>query len=410
MSKRKLLYLTTAATLAIALSSLSTMACKKMTNISVNKSWFTEENSEFFSFVFNDYNNKIAELIKEINEKLALTNNVEKKNELKSQIKQLNESYKKNIAVKFEPDNANIGKEMLKGNSDFGVLTTTLFNSQNYKKDLTPIIQTLTRGFKFDLNNFQAKYQDGKNDQLINIAKTAEAEFLQKPYNLWEKNEYGWNGIIYEKFYANKNENVDYYRGLIMIQGTDLELKEIKEAWENKNWNKFRDFGIIIGNKGSGSKYIAQEALFKKHFNLEGNKFESFDKDRLKHGEKYISGKARDIAKGAYKKYHIVFDELGSFAYTFNEKHGKKTKYYTPEDANVKINFLTVTEAIKYNVFVTSNKTFNKTQRDLLAKSFFEIWKNGKDSYGPSVGFNGYKIITNFEKEVIEPYENLFKI
>jgi len=68
----------------------------------------------------------------------------------------------------------------------------------------------------------------------------------------------------------------------------------------------------MTGKENSASKYLLQEQLFKKHFNLPNNEFTSFALDRQKNPNKYKIDKAKNLSKGENKNYHIVFDELGS--------------------------------------------------------------------------------------------------
>ncbi|WP_412031734.1 ABC transporter thiamine pyrophosphate-binding lipoprotein p37/Cypl [Metamycoplasma buccale] len=356
------------------------VSCTSYLNFSVNAPWDKNLDPSFFTEIVKEYN------------KLKNENEVTKKwkNE--------------NANVSFIEENNDIAQNIIKGASDIGVMTSYLFNSSSHKKNLIPILQTLTHAFKFD--KFFSKYKNGlSNDPLVEIAKKAEEMFNRKKFSDWDKKEYEWDGSKYKYFYDEKSL-VDFYRGLVMIRGNEKILKEIKKAWENKDWNTFRNFGIVTGKKTSGSKYILQQALFKKHFNKEGNRFTSFEEDRLNHKDKYKEGRARDIGKGELKNYHIMFDDLGSFAYTNNQKNNKKLDYYSPENKEEKIEFLTVTEPLKYNVFVAS-KFLNEIKRKLLAKAIYNVWKNNLDSYGPRVGFNGYRIIQNPDLEVIKPYEDL---
>jgi len=122
------------------------------------------------------------------------------------------------------------------------------------------------------------------------------------------------------------------------------------------------------GSSSSGSKYLLQEALFKKHFNLKGNEFKSFLEDKQGNEVKYIKGKIKNIGKGAFSKYHIVFDDLGSFAYT----HSKGSAIYKLDDKNSKIEFLTVTEPLKYNIFATSSN-IPKELREIIANAMVEV-------------------------------------
>ncbi|AZG68652.1 ABC transporter thiamine pyrophosphate-binding lipoprotein p37/Cypl [Mycoplasma struthionis] len=321
--------------------------------------------------------------------------------------KRFNEKTNSNATynVNFQQANADLASNILKGSSDVAVLTSGLYNASNNASELIPIVQTMTRALSFDLDSSK-RYSDGSdNDELVKIAKKAEALFLEKPYSEWNDEEYKWNGSLYQKFYAPADTSVDFYRGLVMIQGTNEELTKIKEAWKNKDWNTFRNFGIVLGDKDSSSKYILPQALFKKHFNKKGNEFSGFEVDKIEHSNKYNTGNIKDIGKGSLADFHIVFDDLGSFGYTHNIKGNEKLNYYKPDNSNAKIEFLTVTDPLKYNVFVTS-KRMSKDLRDALANSIIETWKANEDDYGFKVGFNGYKIINDYQTEVIKFYKD----
>ncbi|MGX9339248.1 ABC transporter thiamine pyrophosphate-binding lipoprotein p37/Cypl [Mycoplasma sp. 1890] len=307
------------------------------------------------------------------------------------------------IKVRYVSANNDIASIVRKKTSNVAIITTPLF-IRNNDQNIIPILQTMTRAFKFD-KNFNDSYSDGSNtDKLRIIAAKLQKLFNKKSYTAWTDEEYSWNGNIYEYFYAKNNELVEYYRGIIMIQGTNEEREQIKKAWDNKDWNTFRNFGIVTGKESSGSKYILQEALFKKHFNLENNKFNSFAEDKIKNIEKYTQGEAKNIANGSLKKYHIVFDEMASFAY----RNNKRGKFYTPDDENVKIEFLTATDPLKYNVVVVNKDDFNTEQINYLKNIIIDLWRKNEDDYGPTVGFNGYKIINDVDKEVIQPYNKIF--
>ncbi|WP_045433585.1 ABC transporter thiamine pyrophosphate-binding lipoprotein p37/Cypl [Metamycoplasma canadense] len=379
MKKINLFLLSMGTIISIPLTIIS--CSKKNFNFAVNQLWSGKTDFNFFNLVSKEFN------------------------------KQRNTSYKPNI--KLISENNNIIDLIKKGSSNIAFITTILYMSEylkNKNTNILPIIQTQTRAFNFD-KNFNDRYSDGlENDKLRLIAKKAQDLFEKKPYLDWTDDEYKWNGQIYEYFYANNDELVDFYRGIIMIHGNKQQLAKIKKAWNNKDWNTFRNFGFLTGKKTSGSKYIAQQSLFKKHFNLENNKFTSFEEDKINHSEKYIEGKARDIGKGQFKNFHIVFDELGSFAYTKNKNENKEKKYYTLENSEEKIEFLTVTEAIKYNVLAVNKNAFNSEEIETLKEIIIKLWKDKKDDYGQNVGINGYKKIGNFENEVVEPFLKFFKI
>lgn len=374
--KNKRIFLLT--NLLLPIPSFFSIACtKNVFTFSINKPWSTNKlNFKFFDNIIKEYNN------------LLKNNNL-------SNVKKYNISYKN--------DNNDLAQELIKGSATLASITSSLFYRN--KEHLSPLLQTLTYAFKFDLDGNKYYSSNNNGDDLIKIAKEAQKMFETKKFNNWGHSEYEWDGSKFNYFYSK--DLIDFYRGNIMMWGNKSTIERIKKAWVEKDWNTFRNFGIMTGKENSASKYLLQEQLFKKHFNLPNNKFTSFALDRQKNPNKYKTDKAKNLSKGENKNYHIVFDELGSFAYTNNKKNNKQLDYYSCENPEDKIEFLTVTNPIKYNVLATSNSLSQK-KRELLAKAIYNIWKNGYDDYGKTVGFNGYKIIKNYYKEVIEPYKRVF--
>ncbi|TPE57192.1 alkylphosphonate ABC transporter substrate-binidng protein [[Mycoplasma] falconis] len=356
---------------------------EKEITFAVNKPWYGDTKADFFNKVIENFNSSI--------------DNDKDKLELKK--------------VNYLLENIDTANNLIKGASNIATLTSLMFNQNS--SNLVPIVQTMTKAFKFD-KDINVYYKNGlQEDGLRKIANKVQEMFDIKPYIEWNNEQMQWNGSIYQYFYDENNELVDFYRGIIMLQGNQETIDQIKKAWDEKDWNTFRNFGIVIGKQDSASKYILPELLFKKHFNLANNKFNGFKLDQIENSSKYITGKPRDIGRGALSKFHIVFDDLGSFAYTKNyRKQGDQiiiNNYYTPEDKDAKIHFLTATEPMKYNVFATL-KSFNQNSRIKLANSIVNVWRNGQDDYGYRVGFNGYKVIQNPDEEVIKPYLKLFEI
>lgn len=308
--------------------------------------------------------------------------------------------------VSFVESGNDLAKNLVKGASEVAILTPKAFYDNKSRNSLVPFIQTLTQAFKFEKENSYYKNGNENDDDLRKLASEAQKFFEKEKFVDWDDSKYDWDGAKYRHFY-DLNKTIDFYRGMVMIWGDAQTRAEIKKAWDEKDWNTFRNFGIVTGKKTSASRYKLQEALFRKHFNKAGNKFTSFSEDMLKHADKYQQGDGHNISKGSLSKYHIVFDEFGSFAYKHNTYKGRKLDYYSTENANEKIEFLTATEALKYNMFV-AEKSIGQKIIDLLAKAVLNTHKNGKDNYGPRVGFNGYKIIEDIQKEVIKPFEKVF--
>ncbi|PZV99958.1 ABC transporter thiamine pyrophosphate-binding lipoprotein p37/Cypl [Metamycoplasma auris] len=361
----------------------SNKAIKKELRFAVNKPWFGKQDGHnFFKQIIEEYNKKTKQ--------------------------------ESTIKVTYAGENNDLAGTIAKGTNNIAVITTPLYIKQyknKHMENIVPILQTATRAFKFDTEDMgQIKYKDGKEtDPLRELAKKAHTLFAAKKYTEWKDDEYKWNGSIYEHFY-DTNGIVPHYRGVVMIHGDKDTRDKIKKAWEEKDWNTFRNFGIVTSSEDSGSKYILQEQLFKRHFGKD--KFESFKKDKLKANAKYISSgkdaKPRNIGQGSIKEYHIVFDDLGSFAHTHNSKDGKPNKFYSPE-GNSEIEFLTVTEALRYNVIAVDKKVFNDEEIKVLQDVIINLAKDKKDDYGPTVGFNGYIKINNVENDVIKPYNEIFK-
>ncbi|VEU78575.1 High affinity transport system protein p37 precursor [Metamycoplasma arthritidis] len=308
--------------------------------------------------------------------------------------------------VAFVESGNDLANNLVKGASNVAILTPTVFYNNKDRDSVVPFIQTLTKAFNFEKEN--SYYKNGKEneDDLRKLAATAQKAFEAKKYLEWDDQSYGWDGTKYTRFY-DLNKTIEYYRGVVMIWGNEDTKTKIKKAWDEKDWNTFRNFGIVTGKKTSASKYKLQEALFKKHFTKKGNEFTSFGEDMLKNADKYQQGDGHNISKGSLSKYHIVFDEFGAFAYKHNSYKGKKLDYYSTNNEDEKIEFLTTTEAMKYNMYV-AKKSLDQKTIDLLAKAIINVHKNGKDNYGPRIGFNGYKQIKDIKQEVIDPFEKLF--
>ncbi|CRH25633.1 High affinity transport system protein p37 precursor [Chlamydia trachomatis] len=69
---------------------------------------------------------------------------------------------------------------------------------------------------------------------------------------------------------------------------------------------------------------------------------------------------------------------------------------------------LIVTNPIPYDVGVF-RKSVNQLEQNLIVQTFINLAKNKQDTYGPLLGYNGYKKIDNFQKEIVEVYEKAIK-
>ncbi|MDZ7293188.1 ABC transporter thiamine pyrophosphate-binding lipoprotein p37/Cypl [Mycoplasmopsis pulmonis] len=309
-----------------------------------------------------------------------------------------------NFTIKHQDDSGLVVQGLQTGTDDFGIanVTETVTRQDSESKKLLSKLHTLTRAFKFD-KDANAKYVNGQNDDpLRKIATDTNAIFNKEPlYNNWTREAQKWDGKKYEFLYSNPDDLVSFYRGILFIHGTESDLNQIKKAWNEKNWDTFRNFGIIsTDNTNSSGKYLLQESLIRKHFNL-GQNF-TLATDKLNHPSKYKVGRGRDIGQDA--NFKIAFDEEGSFAWTENKKDGKR---YTSKIENGKVEVLTATERLPYDIG-SFRKDFDEKQANLIVQTFINLGKSGKDSFGPFVGYNGYKSIANFDEEVRKIFNNAY--
>lgn len=290
-------------------------------------------------------------------------------------------------------------KDLIENHSvSFAFLTYFSILSNDFYKSSFPMIQTLTDAFIFDLDS-NLNYVDGsENDPLVKIAKNMQnlsfGENYQYPFSSWKTNKndslnYDWNGIRYNKFYA-KDKKIDFYRGMIVLSNTQENIKKAKKAWNEKNWNDFRNQGIITGNIDSFGNYELQENLIKKHFNLP-NDFKLIN-DKKDHQDKYDIDPYGTQKIGKSKKFTIHFTDEASFAWTNNLKDKNS---YTPLEGSV-IEILTVTEPTFYDIGVF-NKSLDKNLINLLTKSIIFAGDEVK-KYGDLLGYNAFKKIDNFQK------------
>ncbi|MDC4182115.1 ABC transporter thiamine pyrophosphate-binding lipoprotein p37/Cypl [Mycoplasma bradburyae] len=246
-----------------------------------------------------------------------------------------------------------------------------------------PKLQTLTRAFKYD--NSPDFYEA---NTLGDKAKKTSDLFNEIAYKDWTDQNRMWDGNKYEYFYGPANDLISFYRGMILIGGDETTLMGIKKAWTEKNWDAFSAFGIGGGKMSSNGKYIYPMNLLKKHFN---NKSLTIPN--------YQSVKGREI--GNNKEVHIVFDDMNSFAWTQNKN--KTTPYYTfdvskPEE---KVEILYFTDPALYDIGIFNNRLPSDII-NALSESIVELAKNNEDPYGPTVGYNGYRVINDANTEVYQ--------
>ncbi|MDE5774898.1 MAG: hypothetical protein K2H51_01045, partial [Malacoplasma sp.] len=297
------------------------------------------------------------------------------------------------------------------GVADFAFLTSKIITQDNFYQQVNSKIQTLTTAFTFD-KNISDEYVNGKfddtnqtdNDPLRTIANEMQkASFglnYEYSFSTWKDEgpaappQYGWNGIRYNAFY-DVNSLISGYRGMIFLSGTEDKINQAINAWNNQDWESFRNLGIVVGEETSAGTYLLQEQLIKKHFNKDNNW--TLAQDRKDNQEKYDLD-SYGSSKTANPNYTIYFADEGSFAWTHND--GKSTDFSTEENGKIKI--LTSTNPAIYDVGVFS-KNVNQKVADLLSESIVYLYETNNNLYGEGWGYNGYQLIKDVEKEVITP-------
>ncbi|WP_391591980.1 Extracytoplasmic thiamine-binding lipoprotein [[Mycoplasma] cavipharyngis] len=275
-------------------------------------------------------------------------------------------------------------------------------------KDFDIVLQTETDAFKGDetlsyyspTNNPLEKVAQALNDNFSNPAyktwfgknsQKKEIEVKEKDQKVEGTNTKNWNGIRYNDIYANPRKLVPFYRGMIMIYGTDEQLKQIKDAWNKKDWNAFKKFGIAGGKTSSAGKFVLQELLLKKHFN---NAFTTLEEEKLKDKNfKLLTGQSgSNIGWTNLKDYHIFFDDESSYAWTQNNTTNDQ-HFYTPQVANTKAEVFMVTNPMGYDLGIF-NKSIAKPVQQIISQAFINLAKANKDPYGPLGGYNGYSFVS----------------
>lgn len=292
-----------------------------------------------------------------------------------------------NVNIHLIEDDSMIVDNISSHKYDFGISSISSINDNSKHDEIRPILQTKTKKFIWE-----------KNNNTLTKQTELETQSIQKYKNL-KNNKF--NGSIFPMFYWTNFK--DAYRGMILISGTKTEIINIKKAWENKNWKKFLSFGIIHGNPKSGGKFKLQESLLKKHFGNDA--FKTLNEEFSDTENKYDTvGKGQDI--GDDSKYKIAFDDNGSFGWT--SKKGN-IGAFTPKVANNKIEVLALTESIKYDVGYTRGN-FNIEEGKIISQAFISLAKQGKDIYGPKIGYGNYGLVTQPQKEIYDKYQKVLGV
>ncbi|MDE5553339.1 MAG: hypothetical protein K2I67_02220 [Malacoplasma sp.] len=301
------------------------------------------------------------------------------------------------------------------GSASFAFLTAKTLTKNNFYQQVNAKVQTLTTAFTFDTDmsksyvngldpNDEQGSKDGSIDPLREIAnnmqKASFGENYQYPFNTWKDTEgtapnYNWNGIRYTAFYS-EDKLISGYRGMIFLTGTDAKINEAIKAWDDKNWENFRNLGIMVGKDSSSGNYLLQEQLIKNHFNNLRKNW-TIAEDRKSHQDKYDTD-SYGTSKTNNENFTIHFSDEASFAWTHYD--GTTTDYSTISNGKIKI--LTVTNYALYDIGVFS-KNVDARVADLLSESMIYLYNNKNNLYGEGLGYNGYQKIKNIEAEIINP-------
>lgn len=267
---------------------------------------------------------------------------------------------------------------------DFAIVSDTKFTNYEGKENLKRGFGTGTSAFFNDLE--QKKYTDGsKNDYLLTAAKALNDFLVKNPYKTWTNENMAFNGIRYNKLYSN--EIVPFYRSMIMISGNEEQLNDIKKAWFEKDWNKFKSFGILHGKNSSGGSFKMPEELLQKHFSLENNKFDTLSNQIQSTPEYFKQQDGRYL--GDDDKFHIAFDDEASFAWTLNVKSDSANPFYTPQKATDKLEIFALSDPKSYDIAIFRND-FSDDKINIIKQAFMNLSKAKQDTWGPEVGYNGY--------------------
>lgn len=268
-------------------------------------------------------------------------------------------------------------------------------------------IQTYTKMFKGSNNNSETYLNGLDNDPLRSLAQKQQTIFDKIPRSQWDDQNNGNNyaNYLYNNFYTNNLTN--YYRGMIYIVANEQDTKEIIEAWNNKDLTKFLSYGYVHSNdKESGSKYILPQALLKKHF---GTKFTSFlELINQNANYKLDSKPLANIYKSSLNNQKIFFDAEGVYSWTKYKQGNDPFTINNQTRPGHKFTFLTVTDALLYNIAIYKNH-IPSAKIKILAEVLKELAQTNQDIWGPMRGFYSYKYINDVNKEVWEILNNIGK-
>lgn len=266
-------------------------------------------------------------------------------------------------------------------------------------KDIVSGLQTLTTAFKEDNQLLSYKSNADAPKYLQNTApKWVNEYLLKKPFQTWGADE-KWNGTRWDFLY-DTSTTVPFYRGMIMYVGNDATRAEIKKAWDDKDWEKFYKFGIVHGRNTSQGKYIIINKLFKDHFPSLSNVSDPIASIPSQYKERKDGNQI-----GVLTGKRIFIDDMYSFAWQNNKDQNVKANIFNPPEGE-KIQILSLTNPLFYDIMMFNKSVIDDATRQLVEDTFIELSKSGNDSYGVNSGYNSYRKINDFNKEVEQPYKD----
>ncbi|UUD35539.1 hypothetical protein NPA07_01545 [Mycoplasmopsis caviae] len=293
-------------------------------------------------------------------------------------------------------------------NVDLGIVSYSLFssslkNDEDYNNLLPIIAQTSTLKFKWydgaSVDDF-AYYVDGKsNDKLRKLAdKQNDTQFKKYEYPEWYKyeSELKWDGSKYKLFH-DENDTAFTKHSAILISGDDAKRGEIISAWENKNWDKFKSFGLIYEDKQTDKKYKYHYVLLAWHFNKSIEQISRDIKSRTNLNVLKVGNMKYGFNVSVNNKsYHIGFDEAGAFSWTKSEKNSKN--YVAANYPKSHIRNLIYTNPVP-NDLVISRNGLDIKQKKLLIKALTSL-SIDENIFGHYTGYNRFHELSfeNFKR------------
>ncbi|WP_025755238.1 ABC transporter thiamine pyrophosphate-binding lipoprotein p37/Cypl [Mycoplasmopsis cricetuli] len=350
-------------------------------------------------------------------EKLKWEKLVSKKfNELKNN-NNLTKNYQDvKINLKFVEKTSNEYQNVESGNlnNDFIVLSFSDIINKPKEDLLLPVVQTETLKFLWSPN--EEIYLDNSlySEKMLKLAEKANEIQLENtkigsyPKDWVDKKDFlKWDGSKFSYFYQDPSKETSYtdsFFGAILISGTKKQRDEIKKAWIDKDWEKFKKFGIAFKKSTSISKFIVQAKLIAKNFNLSYKEIVDYLKNTNNKNLVLLGKSVENIignSTSENKKYNIVFSDDGVFNWTYpliKEDDLKSGYNFKPENyPDEQVRYLTLAGPIFYNV-ILARKNIDENQKKFLAQSLSEL-KYEENTYGIYSGFNKFKLIDKDEFE-----------